>query len=433
MELEQGDIVTLTHFYGLSTKALRIIDVPVQSKPGRWRLRATEYNAAAYDDTVDAGTSQPDSTFPKGGVPSAPASLTATPVWFQTEDMFWRSRFKIEWTPPADGSLVARYFVAVAQGGEPIWDTMVAGSVLKTATPALAEGLTYDISVAGEFAGIIGPAIVDAEVLTLNTVAPGTPTGVSASVRNAVVYLDWDAMPDAQYYEIRQAATGGTWASGTVIDPKRHATNITIDQSAHITNTRRFMVRAYDSVGNNSNEGFVEVVITSIDSITIFYQGQSSDGIPTALAAGDLWYDTDNDSRPYRATNAGDDQITAGEWELESETLQNKIDLSFVNTVSTVQTGDFTAVSQNRYPVDTETNHATTTAGGLELTLPDNPTHMEAVYFWDANAFFDVNPCIVKQNANGHHIMELNEDMVCDVRFFSGGLQYVTGIGWQLV
>lgn len=36
---------------------------------------------------------------------------------------------------------------------------------------------------------------------------------------------------------------------------------------------------------------------------------------PTATSAGDLWIDSD-DSKLYRATNAGDDQVTAGEWVL---------------------------------------------------------------------------------------------------------------------
>ena len=41
-----------------------------------------------------------------------------------------------------------------------------------------------------------------------------------------------------------------------------------------------------------------------------FYQA----GIPTALAAGDLWMDTDDGNRVYRATAAGDDEIGGGEW-----------------------------------------------------------------------------------------------------------------------
>ena len=38
--------------------------------------------------------------------------------------------------------------------------------------------------------------------------------------------------------------------------------------------------------------------------------------IPTSVSIGDLWIDSD-DSKLYRATNIGDDEITAGEWELQ--------------------------------------------------------------------------------------------------------------------
>ena len=52
--------------------------------------------------------------------------------------------------------------------------------------------------------------------------------------------------------------------------------------------------------------------------VTTFAQ----DAVPTALAAGDVWYDTDDDNKMYRATTAGDDQITSGEWE---SVVQGKI------------------------------------------------------------------------------------------------------------
>jgi len=44
--------------------------------------------------------------------------------------------------------------------------------------------------------------------------------------------------------------------------------------------------------------------------ITTFYQTD----IPTSLAVGDLWVDTDDDNKLYRAESIGADQITAGEW-----------------------------------------------------------------------------------------------------------------------
>jgi hypothetical protein len=41
-----------------------------------------------------------------------------------------------------------------------------------------------------------------------------------------------------------------------------------------------------------------------------FYQAS----VPTSTGVGDLWFDTDDGFKVYRATNIGDDQVTAGEW-----------------------------------------------------------------------------------------------------------------------
>ena len=40
----------------------------------------------------------------------------------------------------------------------------------------------------------------------------------------------------------------------------------------------------------------------------------AQDGIPTSVAAGDIWVDTDDDNKMYRAASAGANEITGGEW-----------------------------------------------------------------------------------------------------------------------
>lgn len=44
--------------------------------------------------------------------------------------------------------------------------------------------------------------------------------------------------------------------------------------------------------------------------ITIFRQTS----VPTSLAVGDIWFDTDDGNRIYRAESVGADQVTSGEW-----------------------------------------------------------------------------------------------------------------------
>jgi hypothetical protein len=52
------------------------------------------------------------------------------------------------------------------------------------------------------------------------------------------------------------------------------------------------------------------IVASSIGALGSFYQ----DNIPTSLAIGDLWVDTDDNNKLYRAASVGADAITAGEW-----------------------------------------------------------------------------------------------------------------------
>lgn len=49
---------------------------------------------------------------------------------------------------------------------------------------------------------------------------------------------------------------------------------------------------------------------TADSKIVTFFQ----DSVPTATDAGDLWVDTNDDNKLYRSTNAGDNEVKAGEW-----------------------------------------------------------------------------------------------------------------------
>jgi hypothetical protein len=67
-------------------------------------------------------------------------------------------------------------------------------------------------------------------------------------------------------------------------------------------------------------DGWVE--ITSSGGITTFKQSSttSGEGIPISLHIGDLWIDSDN-SKLYRASIVGADEIGIGEWELQNTAL----------------------------------------------------------------------------------------------------------------
>lgn len=74
----------------------------------------------------------------------------------------------------------------------------------------------------------------------------------------------------------------------------------------------------YDPVNGLRIKGNVIITGgTSVSGINTFYQSAtaSGEGVPTSLAEGDLWFNTD-DNRWYRAESVGADEITAGEWVL---------------------------------------------------------------------------------------------------------------------
>jgi len=75
------------------------------------------------------------------------------------------------------------------------------------------------------------------------------------------------------------------------------------------TNDNNKLYRAIIAGANEIKAGeWVSVKDGTI--ITTFTQAS----VPTALAAGDLWFDSDDSYKPYRATNAGDDEVKVGEW-----------------------------------------------------------------------------------------------------------------------
>lgn len=79
------------------------------------------------------------------------------------------------------------------------------------------------------------------------------------------------------------------------------------------TDDNNKMYRAGMVGANEITAGEWELVNTV--GVQIFAQN----GIPTSLNVGDLWYDTDDNNKTYRAASVGANEITSGEWELVND------------------------------------------------------------------------------------------------------------------
>jgi len=86
-------------------------------------------------------------------------------------------------------------------------------------------------------------------------------------------------------------------------------------------------------------------LVTPEGGITVFAQ----DSIPTSTAVGDLWYDTNDSNKPYRAASVGADQITAGEWEIVDD--QRAADALLKSGSSQTLTGDI-EVGSSKVKID---------------------------------------------------------------------------------
>jgi len=76
-----------------------------------------------------------------------------------------------------------------------------------------------------------------------------------------------------------------------------------------------FKVTALDTFDNESAAS-AECDTTPVHAVAVFYQA----AIPTSIGVGDLWIDTDDENKMYRAAIVGADEITAGEWVLIRDT-----------------------------------------------------------------------------------------------------------------
>ena len=125
----------------------------------------------------------------------------------------------------------------------------------------------------------------------------------------------------------------------------------------------------YDPTNGLRIKGTLTVEAGSTGLVVTFAQA----GIPTALHAGDMWIDTDDGNKLYRATAVGDDEIGGGEWiELQDDaiaTAQSDADTGIANA-ATAQT----AADDAQTDADTGIANAATAQAAAEAAQGDADT-----------------------------------------------------------
>ena len=132
----------------------------------------------------------------------------------------------------------------------------------------------------------------------------------------------WLGAADFPTAPFRVTMTGDIYASSAQFP---NLVTITIFKQASIPTSTAVGDLWFDTFDNNKmyragSVGANEISVGEWELVnTIGVQIFAQNAIPTSLNVGDLWYDTDDNNKVYRAASVGADQITAGEWVLVND------------------------------------------------------------------------------------------------------------------
>lgn len=255
-QFEVGDVVELTHPWGLDAKALRILGVDHDYQVHR--LTCVEYDPAMYSDAIVAESTTPDTTLPNPSTPPAVTGLTLTEEVYQLDNGTYASRIAAIWTNP-EWPYPFELLFEVWAAGSPVYATRARGAIARS--PAVQEGVAYTVKVAlvaGVYVGAYATAAITAQGKELT---PGDVPSISAFEAGGRVYAAWQPAIDIDIwrYEVRYGTTG--WDAAKLID-RVDALRLTSDQIP--VGTWTLYVKALDSVGHYSaNAAAVAVTVTT--------------------------------------------------------------------------------------------------------------------------------------------------------------------------
>lgn len=266
LELQVGDVVTLTHPIGLTAKAVRVVGLAA-TEAGRYRLTWEEYDAAVYSDATESEPSTPDTGLPDPYDVPVPTDLAVSEEVYQRQDGSFASRLRVTWSAD-DYAYDHTYKVDVTVAGSLVWSATPIDA--EFVTGAVQEGVQYQVSVAivASF-GVTGDPATELVTAQGRQLPPGDVSSIMGFEVGGQVRLSWLAAVDVdvRWYEIRRlisTSVTGTdatdWAAAELIDrfDGLRATVLDTPEGSY-----RFFVRAIDSVGNYSAaSAYVDLDVT---------------------------------------------------------------------------------------------------------------------------------------------------------------------------
>lgn len=247
--MQPGHIVSLTHPIGLAAKLMRITEVSAVTA-GRWRIKAREYDPAAYTDVVASEPTYSDTSLPNPANPDAVTGLVLTEEIYQMANGTWATRIKAVWDA-VDYPYIKHFRVEVYCLLELIYAAFTDSALCRTGP--MQDLTTYVVKVAVvSTIGSVG-AVAQANIATLGKyLAPSNVPSITVFEAGGRVYASWEPAVDVDIwrYEVRYGTTAGSWATSTLLD---RVDALRFNSDIIPTGTWKIYVKALDSVGLYSN------------------------------------------------------------------------------------------------------------------------------------------------------------------------------------
>ena len=189
---------------------------------------------------------------------------------------------------------------------------------------------------------------------TIGTITEGVITRADGSTTVTMAIPYTDVPDDADSLEVSyKVSSASVYQTVQVLEPEDQTSQTVVVDTDDAT----YDVRIRYFVTNNNGRTFPSAYATTTfdvsalsgtalesagnNGVNTFRQASTS--IPTAIAAGDIWFTTDT-GKQYVATSAGDNEVTSGEWELVSvvaDSVDNQGNLATQDSVD-YTTGEVT-------------------------------------------------------------------------------------------
>lgn len=287
LQITPGDVLSVTHPIGLSSKLVRVIDAQAK-EPGRIDIAFEEYDPAVYTENVYSEPTSPDTGLPSPFDVPAPTNLVVTEEVFALENGLYSSRFRITWNSD-DYAYTHRYYVAVEYLNELFTSAYTVDN--EYATSAVVEGRQYTVRVKiVADVGVSGEEVTALVTAQGKQLVPGNVPSLSGFEVGGEVRLTWEPAVDIDIwrYEIRYGTTGGSWDTANRIDRVDGLRLVTRDVPA---GTWRFYAKAIDSIGQYSATAATKDITVTLDIKAFFVGEDELDYTSGSNLYADVWRD----------------------------------------------------------------------------------------------------------------------------------------------